>query len=71
MSIKLQLKIARDIARGLTWLHHKGIIHRDLKPANILVDRNNNVKIADFGLSHVKNRHFNDVGFYGLSRYYD
>ena len=40
---------------GLLYLHEQtpSIIHYDLKPANILFDADNNVKIADFGLSKV------------------
>ena len=30
-SLKRIISLAKDIARGLNWLHHKGIIHRDLK----------------------------------------
>ena len=44
------LPLALDIAQGMAYLHSKGIIHRDLKPSNIFVDRNNRVKIADFGM---------------------
>jgi serine/threonine protein kinase len=58
------IQIAKDVARGLNWLHHKGIIHRDLKPANLLVDTNKRVKLADFGLSHIK-RSRDTLGFYG------
>ena len=31
------LEIARDVAKGLCFLHSNGIVHRDLKPSNILV----------------------------------
>ena len=42
---------------GLKYLHNKGIIHRDIAPDNIMIDKNNNVKITDFGLAayYVKN----------------
>lgn len=33
------------------YCHGHGIIHRDLKPDNIMIDKNKNVKVIDFGLS--------------------
>jgi serine/threonine protein kinase len=40
-------------AIGINALHDLGIIHRDIKAENILIDIRENVRIADFGLSHL------------------
>jgi serine/threonine-protein kinase len=48
------IKIARQIARGLTEAHASGIIHRDLKPSNVMLlvgrDGEDLAKIVDFGI---------------------
>ncbi|XP_071708542.1 uncharacterized protein [Rutidosis leptorrhynchoides] len=51
-----RIHMAMDIARGMNYLHHchPPIIHRDLKSSNLLVDKNWNVKVGDFGLSRIK-----------------
>lgn len=41
----------RQIIYGLEFLHTHAICHRDLKPENILLDKNNDIKIGDFGFA--------------------
>ncbi|MFZ5661157.1 MAG: protein kinase domain-containing protein [Pseudomonadota bacterium] len=45
------LRIARQIAEGLAAAHARGVVHRDLKPANVLLDREGNAYISDFGVA--------------------
>lgn len=45
------IDIAYQIASALEHAHQNNIIHRDIKPENIVIDRNNSVKVADFGIA--------------------
>lgn len=55
LSWKQKLQIALGALSGLVYLHGR-MLHRDLKSANILMDANNNAKLADFGLSTIINK---------------
>ncbi|KAI5126263.1 negative regulator of the PHO system [Nematocida parisii] len=43
--------LIKQLIEGVAYLHSQQIVHRDLKPQNILVDKNECMKIADFGLA--------------------
>ena len=40
-----------EICEGIKYIHSKNIIYRDLKPQNIFLNKNNDIKIGDFGIS--------------------
>eukprot|EP00249_Psilotum_nudum_P017688 c26442_g1_i1 orf=1031-2116(-) len=46
-------EVARQVLRGLMYLHQNKIVHRDIKPSNLLLNHRQEVKIADFGVSTV------------------
>lgn len=45
------IKILSDILLGLEYLHHNGIMHRDMGGANILITKDLQAKLCDFGMS--------------------
>lgn len=46
-------KFSRQIASSLDYCHRNSIVHRDLKIENILISKNGDIKIIDFGLSNL------------------
>jgi len=52
-TVRQKLEIIVMVLKGLDYAHKNGVIHRDIKPANILVDRQGNALIADFGIAQI------------------
>ncbi|KAB7708296.1 Stk1 family PASTA domain-containing Ser/Thr kinase [Bacillus aerolatus] len=49
--VEKTIDIMKQLASAIAFAHHNSIIHRDIKPHNILMDRDGNVKITDFGIA--------------------
>lgn len=46
-------RLFAQLISGVGYLHKKGIVHRDLKLENLLLDRNRNIIITDFGFANI------------------
>ena len=55
------IPIFKQMLQAVDYAHRNGIIHRDIKPSNILLDKNDNVKVMDFGIAKL-------VGEKGLTK---
>lgn len=62
ITVTTVIRIANDLLRGLAYAHSRKIIHRDLKPANILLTRDGEAKIADFGIARAENSDLTEAG---------
>jgi len=54
LSLEKVLKIMFQCAKALDYAHKNGVIHRDIKPGNILISREGEAKISDFGIAVLK-----------------
>jgi tetratricopeptide (TPR) repeat protein len=51
LAAETAVSIAKQVCNGLEEAHGLGIVHRDLKPGNIMVDRDGQARIMDFGIA--------------------
>ena len=70
LDCKKVAQIGSQIALALSEAHRHDIIHRDIKPQNIMVLRNGNIKVMDFGIARAKNSHLTtDNSVLGTAHY--
>ncbi len=51
LPIELASRLFNQIADALSYAHERGVIHRDIKPANIIISKEDNATLVDFGLA--------------------
>jgi predicted Ser/Thr protein kinase len=51
LPVRRALELALAVADGLAFAHEHGLVHRDVKPQNVLLNREGDVKVTDFGIA--------------------
>lgn len=51
LTVSKTISIAKQVCEGLEEAHRLGVVHRDLKSSNVMIDREGNARIMDFGIA--------------------
>lgn len=62
-------RFLRQLAGAMDYAHRQGVIHRDIKPGNILIDSEENVLLADFGIAKIADSNMTGTGVVGTPAY--
>jgi serine/threonine protein kinase len=53
LTLQEAARLMKQVCAALEYAHLAGVVHRDVKPSNILIDKDGNAMLSDFGLAHI------------------
>ena len=54
LPVDIGIMIAIQVCSALSYAHMRGVVHRDIKPSNVMIRRNGEVKLMDFGIAQIR-----------------
>ena len=61
-SVRAIVRIMDGLLSGLQLSHDHGVVHRDIEPGNVMLTRNGQAKLADFGIARIENSSLTEIG---------
>ena len=62
LSTAERIRLMQQLCAALEYAHGRGVIHRDIKPANLMLSREGDLKVVDFGIAKVKDARLTRTG---------